>query len=159
LIAENAVRFLSAPDADFGRFGPMEHERERMNKTKVTGVLSGECREVLEARVGIEPTHKGFADLSLTTWVPRLDTSKLSCSARKIQCSPHGWRSPRSGIGRQRLSRNSDLARLRQTPRVGCVLKLRYCVLKKAGQPQSGMRSALRVLQFLPDTEKSFCVT
>ena len=30
-------------------------------------------REILlEARVGIEPTHKGFADLSLTTWVPRL---------------------------------------------------------------------------------------
>jgi hypothetical protein len=28
---------------------------------------------LLEARVGIEPTHKGFADLSLTTWVPRLN--------------------------------------------------------------------------------------
>jgi hypothetical protein len=27
---------------------------------------------MMEARVGIEPTHKGFADLSLTTWVPRL---------------------------------------------------------------------------------------
>src|ERR1039458_4781766 len=24
-----------------------------------------------EARAGIEPAHKGFADLSLTTWVPR----------------------------------------------------------------------------------------
>ena len=34
-------------------------------------VLSGKCKELLEARVGIEPTHKGFADLSLTTWVPR----------------------------------------------------------------------------------------
>ena len=29
--------------------------------------------ETVEARVGIEPTHKGFADLSLTTWVPRLN--------------------------------------------------------------------------------------
>jgi hypothetical protein len=31
----------------------------------------------LEARVGIEPTHKGFADLSLTTWVPRLGWAYL----------------------------------------------------------------------------------
>jgi hypothetical protein len=28
----------------------------------------------LEARVGIEPTHRGFADLGLTTWLPRLTT-------------------------------------------------------------------------------------
>jgi hypothetical protein len=28
-------------------------------------------RKNLEARVRIELTHKGFADLSLTTWVPR----------------------------------------------------------------------------------------
>ena len=32
--------------------------------------------EMLEARVGIEPTDKGFADLSLTTWVPRLLNSR-----------------------------------------------------------------------------------
>ena len=32
--------------------------------------------ERMEARVGIEPTHKGFADLSLTTWVPRLKSEK-----------------------------------------------------------------------------------
>ena len=29
-------------------------------------------RGMLEARVRIELTHRGFADLSLTTWVPRL---------------------------------------------------------------------------------------
>ena len=27
----------------------------------------------VEARGGIEPPNKGFADLSLTTWVPRPD--------------------------------------------------------------------------------------
>ena len=42
-------------------------------------------KKTLEARVGIEPTHKGFADLSLTTWVPRLDIFTVTCSARKIQ--------------------------------------------------------------------------
>ena len=34
----------------------------------------------MEARVGIEPTHKGFADLSLTTWVPR------PCSSTRQPC-------------------------------------------------------------------------
>ena len=31
----------------------------------------------LEARVGIEPTNKGFADLGLTTWLPRLYNGTL----------------------------------------------------------------------------------
>src|SRR6516162_5187601 len=35
-------------------------------------------QDVLEARVGIEPTHKGFADLSLTTWVPRLNLTSIA---------------------------------------------------------------------------------
>jgi hypothetical protein len=36
--------------------------------------------EIVEARVGIEPTHKGFADLSLTTWVPRPERECPACA-------------------------------------------------------------------------------
>ena len=32
----------------------------------------------MEARVRIELTHKGFADLSLTTWVPRPMTQTVN---------------------------------------------------------------------------------
>src|SRR4030088_1686771 len=35
------------------------------------GISSESQLDKLEARGGIEPTYKGFADLSLTTWVPR----------------------------------------------------------------------------------------
>jgi hypothetical protein len=47
--------------------------------------------DLLEARVGIEPTHKGFADLSLTTWVPRLSLNIISkfASDRQRCSSPY----------------------------------------------------------------------
>ena len=69
---ENRVRFLSAPEANFGLFCPIEAQSARNAKSKVTASQTTNYRKRLEARVGIEPTHKGFADLSLTTWVPRL---------------------------------------------------------------------------------------
>ncbi len=69
--AANLVRFLSAPEPDYALFSPIEAERERSVRTLLSTWISGNCKEMLEARVGIEPTDKGFADLSLTTWVPR----------------------------------------------------------------------------------------
>ena len=42
----------------------------------------------LEARVGIEPTHKGFADLSLTTWVPRRRERIISNNAGLCHMPP-----------------------------------------------------------------------
>src|ERR1019366_4540445 len=55
----------------------------------------GCCRENLEARVGIEPMHKGFADRSLTTW----DTAPhgyltVTRSTSKIQFAFHCWPTP-----------------------------------------------------------------
>ena len=38
----------------------------------------------LEARAGIEPAHRGFADLDLTTWLPR----RLSSRAQHSRGSP-----------------------------------------------------------------------
>ena len=40
-------------------------------------VFKAKLLKGLEARAGIEPAHKGFADLSLTTWVPRLGRAAL----------------------------------------------------------------------------------
>ena len=34
--------------------------------------MMGKSTNLLEARGGIEPPNKGFADLCLTTWLPRL---------------------------------------------------------------------------------------
>ena len=56
------------------QFGTIFAKRPQMSaneKVKTNPMTTAKCKKSLEARVGIEPTHKGFADLSLTTWVPR----------------------------------------------------------------------------------------
>ena len=65
--------------------------------------------EILEARVGIEPTHKGFADLSLTTWVPRL--------MGKMKREPwllawEGWQRHAAGAGDGGRTRDFDLGKV-----------------------------------------------
>src|SRR5436309_8071515 len=69
----------------FAQFGavlwPIEAERKRNAWTMASTVDSCNCKKRMEARVGIEPTYKGFADLSLTTWVPRLVVPKFSLTS------------------------------------------------------------------------------
>src|SRR5208283_4821636 len=76
--------------------------------------------ESLEARGGIEPPHKGFADLSLTTWVPRLGRAAFNtfCNAPNHPSQP-GWRRRTEWSGRRDL--NS-----RPSPWQGDALPLSY---------------------------------
>ncbi len=73
--AAKRVRFLSAPQAQIAPFSSIGAERGRSPGRVVSARRLDMCRKRLEARVGIEPTYKGFADLSLTTWVPRPETA------------------------------------------------------------------------------------
>src|SRR2546427_5014547 len=58
----------------------------------VACVFSRCCRGLLEARVGIEPTHKAFAEPCLTTWLPRpLNTVRIKLSAECASQSLGGW--------------------------------------------------------------------
>ncbi len=86
----------------------------------VLDLSGGICLEELEARVGIEPTHKGFADLSLTTWVPRPGKADFEGFETIHSCrSLPGWRRRAEWSGRRDL--NS-----RPSPWQGDALPLSY---------------------------------
>ena len=60
---------------------------------------NGKSLKRLEARGGIEPPNKGFADLSLTTWVPRPLLAQNSSTLR--HCNGLGLAASTSdGLGR-----------------------------------------------------------
>jgi len=65
--------------------------------------------EKLEARVGIEPTHKGFADLSLTTWVPRL---MGNMKREPWLLAWEGWQRHAAGAGDGGRTRDFDLGKV-----------------------------------------------
>src|SRR4030081_1394492 len=79
-IFSEVLRQSTCPVEDF-RVALLKQTSAKAGTSKSRG-----CRQmtkILEARVGIEPTHKGFADHSLTTWVPRPCSARLRSVRKK----------------------------------------------------------------------------
>ena len=108
----------------------------------------------MEARVGIEPTHKGFADLSLTTWVPR-PVFRQKLPQRLLACSKGGsdWPLEReTGVE----PATSTLARSRSTTELLPPLLEQYIECRPHGQrtPRRGsidgtQQAELQIQKFL----------
>src|SRR6266567_9644510 len=75
----------------------------------------GFTRESLEARAGIEPAHKGFADLSLTTWVPRLGRAAFKIIVEiRVQTAVASPVVPEGGLERETRFELTTLALARR---------------------------------------------
>jgi integrase len=72
--AQTEARNIST-ERRWSGFGPVDSAENRENEGSGGNVREGLTKEkstkLLEARGGIEPPNKGFADLCLTTWLPR----------------------------------------------------------------------------------------
>ena len=97
--------------------------------------------QIMEARVGIEPTHKGFADLSLTTWVPRLEPCCRRCRSkelrRRVLPAGKGLMERETGVE----PATSSLARKHSTTELLPLVRLEYS--ERAGRGQRGACDAV----------------
>src|SRR6266567_1015448 len=98
----------------------------------------GFTRESLEARAGIEPAHKGFADLSLTTWVPRLGRAAFKIIVEiRVQTAVANPDLPEGGLERETRFELATLALARRcstTELLPLVRKFEYTGGTKGGQ-------------------------
>ena len=98
-----------APPIPFGKMGAIA-VKVLILRTKHYRIKGIE----LEARAGIEPANKGFADLCLTTWLPR-PVCVAPPKAAQTRKRPRGFRgrlAGRDGAGDGTRTRDIDLGKV-----------------------------------------------
>src|SRR5438477_3469948 len=87
--------------------------------------LSGNAQE-LEARVGIEPTHKAFAEPCLTTWLPR-PPDRFSIKAQNVCASQSLRGTAKFRCVSGRCASSSQFGRCVLRTEIAIAVRRRFC--------------------------------
>jgi hypothetical protein len=108
--------------------------------------------ERLEARAGIEPAHRAFAELGLTTWLPRLTCRQnlRTGTERKLLAARQSQRQGQISDRHRRAIRSAESPRRQQLHEIDLRCSLRGDDAREYRHREEDLAGGPAVLQMLP---------